>query len=194
MDLLCLLTKGALGCLDGYAPSYSGPQPDALLLSYRHMDPHVGIEPTPSAWKAEVLPLYECELLEQVTGIEPASQPWQGRIMTIILYLQYSNLKTSLPVGPNSRMGSLALCVTSNFETMRMLSRASLGHMHKLSHGPAEVREESYYGLGTRTTCESTINPKSKKGTTLNFNRPYMVRRVRQTNLLTDRCNSNRGR
>lgn len=33
--------------------------------------------------------------------------------------------------------------VTSNFETMRMLSRASLGHMHKLSHGPAEVREET---------------------------------------------------
>ena len=72
-----------------------------------------------------------------------------------------------------------------------MLSRASLGHMHKrLSHGPAEVREESYYGLGTRTTCESTINPKSKKGTTLNFNWPYMVRRVRQTNLLFHRCNS----
>ena len=76
---------------------------------------------------------------------------------------------------------------------MRMLSRAPLGHMHKLSHGSAEVREESYYGLGTRTTCESTINPKSKKGTTLKFNRPYMVRRVRQTDLLTDRCNSNRG-
>lgn len=44
-----------------------------------------------------------------------------------------------------------------------MLGRASLGHMHKLSHGPAEVWEESYYGLGTRTTYESTINPKSKR-------------------------------
>lgn len=72
----------------------------------------------------------------------------------------------------------------ATFETdMRMLGRASLGHMHKLSHGPAEVREESYYGLGTRTTYESTINPKSKKGTTLN--RPYMVRRVRQSHLFS---------
>ena len=72
--------------------------------------------------------------------------------------------------------------VTSNFETMRMLGRASLGHMHKLSHGPAEVREESYCGLGTRTTDESTINPKSKKGTTLN--RPHMVRR-QSSNVIT---------
>ena len=68
---------------------------------------------------------------------------------------------------------------------MRMLSRAPLGHLHKLSHGPAEVREESYCGLGTRTTCESTINPKSKKGTTLKFNWPYMVRRVQQPDLLS---------
>ena len=106
------------------------------------MDPHVGAAPTPETWKDPILLLYECELMEQVTGIEPASESWQDPVKTIILYLQYSNLKTSLPVGPNSRMGSLALCVTSNFETMRMLSRASLGHMHKLSHGPAEVREE----------------------------------------------------
>ena len=33
----------------------------------------------------------------------------------------------------------------ATFETnMRMLGRASLGHMHKLSHGPAEVREEKF--------------------------------------------------
>ena len=30
---------------------------------------------------------------------------------------------------------------------MRMLGRASLGHMHKLSHGPAEVREENFMAL-----------------------------------------------
>jgi hypothetical protein len=36
----------------------------------------------------------------------------------------------------------------ATFETgMRMLSRASLGHMHKLSHGPAEVREENFMAL-----------------------------------------------
>ena len=67
MDLLCLLTKGALGCLDGYAPSYSGPQPDALLLSYRHMDPHVGAAPTPETWKDPILLLYECELMKRIT-------------------------------------------------------------------------------------------------------------------------------
>ena len=88
MDLLCLLTKGALGCLDGYAPSYSGPQPDALLLSYRHMDPHVGAAPTPETWKDPILLLYECELLEQVTGIEPASESWQDPVIAIILYPQ----------------------------------------------------------------------------------------------------------
>ena len=49
----------ALGCLGGYAPSYSGPQPDALLLSYRHMEGYVGAAPTSSAWKAEILLLYE---------------------------------------------------------------------------------------------------------------------------------------
>ena len=26
--------------------------------------------------------------LEQMTGIEPASQPWQGRILTVVLHLQ----------------------------------------------------------------------------------------------------------
>lgn len=115
MHLLYHLTKRALGCLDGYAPSYSGPQPDALLLSYRHMDPHVGAAPTPETWKDPILLLYECELMEGYTGNAPASPPWQGGIITNIRIPQYSNLKTSLPVGPNSRMGSLALCVTSNF-------------------------------------------------------------------------------
>ena len=32
---------------------------------------------------------------------------------------------------------------------MRMLSRAPLGHMHKLSHGSAEVREENPRSLQT---------------------------------------------
>lgn len=27
-------------------------------------------------------------LMEQMTGIEPASQPWQGRILAIVLHLQ----------------------------------------------------------------------------------------------------------
>jgi hypothetical protein len=41
------------------------------------MEQVVGIEPTSSAWKAEVLPLnYTCigylSLMEQVAGIEPA--------------------------------------------------------------------------------------------------------------------------
>ena len=26
------------------------------------MEPHDGIEPTPSVWKTEVLPLYECDI------------------------------------------------------------------------------------------------------------------------------------
>ena len=40
------------------------------------------------------------------------------------------------------------LMLRATFETnMRMLGRASLGHMHKLSHGPAEVREENFMAL-----------------------------------------------
>ena len=48
------------------------------------------------------------------------------------------------------------LMLRATFETgMRMLSRASLGHMHKLSHGPAEVREENFRALyGTPTIFE----------------------------------------
>ena len=113
-----------------------------------------------------------------------------------ILNRNLSRKGVFIAVQVKTKLAYLRSMLRATFETgVRMLSRASLGHMHKrLSHGLAEVREESYYGLGTRTTCESTINPKSKKGTTLKFNRPYMVRRVRQPDLLSDRCNSNRGR
>ena len=35
--------------------------------------------------------------MEQMTGIEPASQPWQGRILTVVLHLQ---LVTSMGFEP----------------------------------------------------------------------------------------------
>ena len=34
--------------------------------------------------------------LEQVTGIGPVSQPWQGRIITAILYLHIQGTSTDL--------------------------------------------------------------------------------------------------
>ena len=40
------------------------------------MEPHDGIEPTPSVWKTEVLPLYECDI------------GWEGRGRTFTLESQ----------------------------------------------------------------------------------------------------------
>ena len=54
------------------------------------MEQVVGIEPTSSAWKAEVLPLnYTCvkniivRMLEQVVGIEPTSSAWKAEVLPL---------------------------------------------------------------------------------------------------------------
>ena len=37
--------------------------------------------------------------MEQVMGIEPTSQPWQGRIITVILHLHGISIATAVPSG-----------------------------------------------------------------------------------------------
>lgn len=56
----------------------------------------MGIEPTTSAWKAEVLPLnYTRSLLVGVAGFEPATPCSQGRCATKLRYTP--NTKDILP-------------------------------------------------------------------------------------------------
>ena len=56
------------------------------------MAPCIGFEPTspfrPTVFKTAPSPPGHTALMEQMTGIEPASPPWQGGIRTIELHLQ----------------------------------------------------------------------------------------------------------
>ena len=51
------------------------------------MERVMGIEPTQSAWKAEVLPLNYTrknkKKMERVKGIEPSIPPWQGGVLPL---------------------------------------------------------------------------------------------------------------
>ena len=49
------------------------------------LESHVGIEPTSSAWKADVLSVIRMEHLEWNTGIEPVYPPWQGGTLATML-------------------------------------------------------------------------------------------------------------
>ena len=70
----------------------------SILLSYwtKNLERAMGIEPTTSAWKAEVLPLnYTRSLLVGVAGFEPATPCSQGRCATKLRYTP--NTKNILP-------------------------------------------------------------------------------------------------
>ena len=55
-------------------------------------------------YPARRLDLTRFSIMEQVTGIEPVSQPWQGRIITAILYLHmYKALSYSADSNGNLR-------------------------------------------------------------------------------------------
>ena len=61
-----------------------------------------------------------------------------------ILNRSLSRKGVFIAVQIKTKLAYLRSMLRATFETnMRMLRRASLGHMHKLSHGPAEVREEN---------------------------------------------------
>ena len=90
--------------------------------------------------------------MEGYTGTAPASPAWQAGIIANILIPQYTPTSNISSIGPFhvreftslSMFTACGLMLRATFETgMRMLGRASLGHMHKLSHGLAEVREEN---------------------------------------------------
>lgn len=51
--------------------------------------------------------------MEQVTGIEPASPPWEGGIITIILYLHpaYILYNDSFPFVKNKKRAKFALII-----------------------------------------------------------------------------------
>ena len=61
-------------------------------------------------WASSYIPCYliVCQHyhvgVEQVMGIEPTSNPWQGLIITIILYLHLISLASSTMVCPHSRL------------------------------------------------------------------------------------------
>lgn len=65
-------------------------------MPFRHgaMERVMGIEPTSSAWKAEVINQYTTPAwcVERIRGIEPLSRPWQGRIIRPIYYIRMFNL------------------------------------------------------------------------------------------------------
>ena len=77
-----------MACLGGFEPStYCLEGSCSILLSYRHvhingciqngaeisLEQVMGIEPTYSAWKADVLPLNYTRIQIGVTGFEPAT-------------------------------------------------------------------------------------------------------------------------
>ena len=57
------------------------------------LESHVGIEPTSSAWKAEVLAAIRMEQLEWNTGIEPVYPPWQGGTLATMLIPHWSPIE-----------------------------------------------------------------------------------------------------
>ena len=57
-----------------------------LEIVINYLELYDGFEPTSSAWKAEVLPLYEYSILADATGLEPATSCVTGRHSTRLNY------------------------------------------------------------------------------------------------------------
>lgn len=81
------------------------------------MEPVTGVGPATIAWQATILPL-------NYTDSAPTSKPCTWLVATTLRRQFLSSFRVTL-----RQCGYQA--------------DASLGHMHKLSHGPAEVRDEN---------------------------------------------------
>ena len=106
------------------------------------MEQVAGIEPAPSAWKADILAVIRYLHMERIEGIEPSTKPWQGLVLPLN-YIRILVLVAGLEPARYRYHGIFLLL----YVTIAALLRCSLDYVFTISFLTQVVGVQSLHSL-----------------------------------------------